>query len=125
MFSGRKEYTFEASHQLVDHDAKCARLHGHSWKFALEWQGESLVESGPKRNMLLDYGDVSKVVKPVIESHLDHHHLNETLATDMPTSEFLARWLFERFAPVIPGLTAVIVNETCTSEAQYAISGRF
>ena len=38
---------------------------------------------------------------------LDHYYLNEVEGLENPTSEVLARWLFERIKPKIPSLTAV------------------
>jgi 6-pyruvoyltetrahydropterin/6-carboxytetrahydropterin synthase len=33
-----------------------------------------------------------------------------------PTSENLARWIWQRVRPRLPQLTQVMVRETCTSE---------
>ena len=114
-FTLRKEFTFEAAHKLPHHDGKCQRLHGHSWKMRVVVAGDMLTMNGPKTGMLMDYAEISKIVKPLVESHLDHHYLNETLAIDSPTSEYLACWLYNYFEPMIPGLVAVEVDETCTS----------
>lgn len=69
--------------------------------------------------MLMDYGDISKVVQPLVEEHLDHWHLNESTGLENPTSEEVARWVFRRLAKVLPRLSAVIVEETCTSSCEY------
>jgi 6-pyruvoyltetrahydropterin/6-carboxytetrahydropterin synthase len=115
----KKTFRFEASHQLMGHDGKCARLHGHSWVVHVEFGGRGLFVSGPKENMLLDFGDVSKALKPIIDDELDHRHLNSVLGTEMPTSEFLAEWLFKRVQKLLPMVTAVEVEETCTSWCRY------
>lgn len=124
MFKISKQYRFEASHQLIHHDGKCARLHGHSWVLSVEFEGQTLQDSGPETNMLLDYGNVSKVMKPIIE-RLDHYHLNDVLHTDSPTSEFLAKWVKDEIFKVWdlkppPGIRpcAISINETCTSECR-------
>jgi len=117
MYRLTKEFRFEASHQLIKHDGKCARLHGHSWIFEVEVVGFTFL-GGPKENMVMDYGDISAVVKPVIEEYLDHHHLNETLNEEMPTSEFIAKWLWDRLRNLLP-LSAITVRETCTSACRY------
>ncbi len=124
MFKLTKEYSFEASHLLPDHDGKCARLHGHSWVFAVVFSGDSLARIGPMRGMLLDYGRISAVVKPMIEELLDHRHLNDIAGLENPTSEVLASWLYHelqlRFSQEINlFFDAVIVHETCTSECEY------
>ena len=50
---------------------------------------------------------------------LDHHYLNEVEGLENPTSENLARWIWERVTPALPGLSKVIVRETCTSGCVY------
>lgn len=114
-----KTVRFEAAHHLPQHDGKCRRVHGHSWEAVIEVRGERLVASGPKVGMVMDYGDISAAIAPLYESHLDHHDLNETTALWSPTSEALAQWLFDRLAPVLPGLVAVTIRETCTAECRY------
>ena len=50
---------------------------------------------------------------------LDHRYLNEIDGLDNPTSEHLAVWIWTRVAPVLPGLSRVVVQETCTSGCEY------
>lgn len=121
-----KKFTFEASHQLMHHDGKCARLHGHSWVGWVTINGDKLQSDGPKANMLMDYSELKAAIKPIVENLLDHHHLNDTLATDSPTSEFIATWvwshlavaLFER-AEQARGRLIITIEETCTSRCTY------
>lgn len=119
MFELRKSFTFEASHVLTEHDGKCARLHGHSYGLTIELRGRRLHRDGPKTNMLADFTDISQVVKAVLESHLDHHHLNDSLKTDSPTAEFIARWVYKTLVGALPLLSAVEVRETASSCAIY------
>lgn len=119
MYRLSKEFRFEASHQLVGHDGKCARLHGHSWLMTVEIMGNELIEVGPKAGMLMDYGDLKAAVEPIVEQHLDHWHLNDSLASNRPTSEFIARWAFDALAPRLPSLLAVTISETCTTACRY------
>jgi 6-pyruvoyltetrahydropterin/6-carboxytetrahydropterin synthase len=116
-----KEFRFEASHQLHDHDGKCARLHGHSWlgRVILKGTDKDIHLHGPKTGMLMDYGDVKKILEPIIEEYLDHHHLNETLEMQSPTSEKVAKWLYRKLKPLLPMLLAVQIDETCTSRVYY------
>lgn len=124
MLTLRKKFKFEASHQLVGHDGKCARLHGHSWVLWVEVVGSGVHEEGPKRGMLIDYGDVKKAVMPLWDRLLDHHHLNETFNTDAPTSEHVAIALWELLQPCFADdprcrLNAIEIEETCTSACRY------
>lgn len=121
-FTLSKQFRFEASHQLIHHDGKCQRLHGHSWRGYLTVAGHYLAGQGPKENMLMDYADIGAVAKE-IEAVLDHYHLNEVLRTDMPTSEFIARWIYQTFQNRFDvngcWLDSVTIEETCTSRCAY------
>ena len=114
-----KEFLFEAAHMLPKHDGKCARLHGHSWKGRVVIKCDSLCGEGPKQGMVIDYSDISAKLKPMNESYLDHHYLNETLGLVAPTSEEVARWVYNHLEPQLPGLYQVIIEETCTSRCTY------
>jgi 6-pyruvoyltetrahydropterin/6-carboxytetrahydropterin synthase len=50
---------------------------------------------------------------------LDHNYLNEVPGLENPTSENLARWLWERLRPGLPALERVIVHETCDARCEY------
>jgi 1-deoxy-D-xylulose-5-phosphate reductoisomerase len=54
-----------------------------------------------------------------VEQALDHRCLNEVPGLDNPTSEMIAKWIWDRLKPVMPLLTEVIVQETCTSRCSY------
>lgn len=119
MFRLEKTFTFEASHQLPSHDGKCRRLHGHSWRGTLVAEGDVLINEGSKAGMLIDYGDLSAAIKPLLEQCLDHYHLNESTGLENPTSELLAQWIYLHLISQLPNLVAVRIEETCTSAAEY------
>ncbi|MCD8487597.1 MAG: 6-carboxytetrahydropterin synthase QueD [Desertifilum sp.] len=115
-----KEFRFEAAHHLPHHDGKCRRLHGHSWVGRVYVRGNALVKSGPKQGMLIDYGEIKQYIQPLLEDYLDHHYLNETTGLENPTSEAIAKWIYNRLeAAKLPGLYAVEIQETCTSGCRY------
>jgi 6-pyruvoyltetrahydropterin/6-carboxytetrahydropterin synthase len=119
MWRLRKSATFEASHVLPNHAGKCARLHGHSWKVTVEVTGFSLQEKGSESGMVMDFGYVGNFLKSLVEQHLDHYHLNDTTELANPTSEALAKWVFDMLHLSIPELSAVTIDETCTSSCEY------
>jgi 6-pyruvoyltetrahydropterin/6-carboxytetrahydropterin synthase len=119
MFEISKEFHFEAGHRLCHHDGKCHAPHGHSYILRVHLAGDELIQSGPKTNMLVDFSDVTAIVKPMIERYFDHHWLNDSLATDSPTVEFIARWIFEYLKPSVPFLVAVTLHETATAYVTY------
>ncbi len=85
----------------------------------MEVRSDRLHPDGPQKNMVLDFCRITALVRPLLESHLDHHHLNDTLKTDSPTSEFIARWVYDRLQPDLPELRAVTIHETCTCRCRY------
>ena len=93
---------------------KCRRLHGHSFKVEVVVAGEMDESKG----YLVDYGDIKAACEP-IRQRLDHCYLNEIEGLENPTSEVLARWIWQRLAPSLPDLAAVIVHETCNSRCEY------
>lgn len=115
-----KEFTFEAAHRLpnVPEGHKCARLHGHSYQVAVHVSGDVDEEAG----WVVDFYDISAAFKPLHEC-LDHCYLNEIAGLENPTSENLARWIWDRLAPTLPLLTQVMVRETCTSGCIYRGEG--
>ena len=66
----------------------------------------------------MDFGDIKKKFQPVYDV-LDHHYLNEVPGLENPTSEIVARWIWQRLKPDLPALSKVVVHETCTSGAIY------
>lgn len=112
-----KTYRFEAAHYLpnVPEGHKCRRMHGHSFKFEVHLKGNV----DPDTGWLMDFGDVSRVIKPMIENYLDHYLLNDIEGLSNPTSEQLCIWLWNRIKPDLPMLTEIVVHETCTARCHY------
>ena len=112
----RKTFDFEAAHWLptFPDGHKCRRLHGHSFKIELTVAGPV----DPKTGWFIDFSVVEDAWRPLYD-RLDHHYLNEIEGLSNPTSEVLAKWLFDRLKPALPQLAAIIVHETCTSVCEY------
>jgi 6-pyruvoyltetrahydropterin/6-carboxytetrahydropterin synthase len=111
-----KEFTFEAAHRLpgVPEGHKCARLHGHSFRIELHLTGPVQEQTG----WVMDFGDIKSAFQPLYEQ-LDHHYLNEIGGLENPTSEVLAKWIWDGVKPRLPMLSEVVVRETCTSGCVY------
>ncbi len=111
-----KEITFEAAHRLpnLPEGHKCARLHGHSYRVRIHVRGEP----DPVTGWVMDFTDIKAAFSPLFEQ-LDHRYLNEIQGLENPTSEVLARWIWERLAPRLPGLARLDVQETCTAGCSY------
>ncbi len=111
-----REFTFEAAHQLprVPASHKCARLHGHSYRVVVHVEGEVADDTG----WVMDFGELKTAFEP-IRAELDHCCLNDIPGLENPTSEILARWIWNRLTPALPGLSAITVGETRTSGCTY------
>ena len=111
-----KEFTFEAAHRLphLPEGHKCRRLHGHSFRVQLHVRGPVIQPEG----WIIDFARIKRAFQPFYEQ-LDHHYLNEVQGLENPTSENIARWIWQRVKPVLAGLSKVIVCETCTSGCVY------
>ena len=111
-----KEFTLEAAHRLPNVPAghKCARLHGHSFRVAVHVAGPL----HPTLGWVTDFADIKAAFAP-IDAALDHHYLNDIPGLENPTSEMLARWIWDRLAPALPGLSRIEIRETCTSGCSY------
>jgi 6-pyruvoyltetrahydropterin/6-carboxytetrahydropterin synthase len=135
----RKTFRFEASHILPKHKGKCSRLHGHSWVLHVFVKGQVSRETG----FVMDYADISGVVKPLVDS-LDHRHLGawtdlfyrpmsdwhrnnmvENMPEDFyPSSENLLVWIAGQLSgrdyPLL--WSKLSLEETCTSYAEITYS---
>lgn len=111
-----KTFHFEAAHDLPTFPPghKCRRLHGHSFRFDVVVEGEV----DPAKGFLIDYGDIKQAAEPLVRQ-LDHFYLNEIEGLSNPTSENIAKWIWDRLRPGMPLLAAIVVHETCTSACEF------
>lgn len=109
-------FQIEAAHRLphVPDGHKCARLHGHSFRIEVHVSGSVGQDSG----WVMDFADLRKAFQPLFDQ-LDHRFLNEVEGLENPTSENLARWIWERLLPGLPGLNKIVVQETCNAGCIY------
>lgn len=111
---------FSAAHRLENFYGKCEALHGHNWKVEVYLLGSRLDEAG----LLRDFGELKARTNEILQE-IDHKYLNELPAFSQqnPSSENLARYLFERLAAVLDGdavkVSKVSVWESDTSCATY------
>lgn len=119
MFEVEKTFIFDAGHVLKNHDGKCSQPHGHTYTMTVKVRSKELIKEGSKKNMVIDFYDISAVVKPMIEKYFDHCWINDSLGTDSPSSEFMAKWAFDYLEPHLPGLYQVSISENPSSKATY------
>ncbi len=110
-----RAFTFEAAHMLpeVPEGHKCRRLHGHSFRAEIHVTGPV-----DEKGWVMDFAEITQAWQP-LHDVLDHHYLNEVEGLENPTSENIARWIWERLKPELPGLSKIALHETCEAGCIY------
>ena len=108
----RKEFIFDAAHNLVRYHGKCETLHGHTYRLAVVLEG-----TPDEEGMILDFCELSRIVKERVVSRLDHAYINDIL--EQPTAENIAHWVWDQIEEALSrpncALSFVEVWETRTS----------
>lgn len=108
----RKEFTFDAAHNLIHYKGKCEALHGHTYRLAVTLEGQR-----DKEDMVLDFVELKKIVKESVIDKLDHTYLNDTI--EQPTAENIALWVWSQIEEKVKRpncrLKEVQIWETATS----------
>jgi len=107
---------FEAAQRLphVPPEHPCARLHGHSYRLEVHVAGPV----DPHLGWVMDFGDLRQALQPILQQ-LDHRCLNDIPGLENPTSEHIARWIWQRLKPTLPLLSRIVIRETETSGCIY------
>ena len=136
-----KQFSFEMAHALRNYDGLCRNIHGHSYKMDITRAGKPLQdESSPKNGMVMDFGDLKRLVNEEIISLLDHAlvlnaktdaQLVEVLKQNyekivtvefQPTTENLLNFIADKIQARLPNhvkLNCVRLRETDTSYAEW------
>jgi len=116
MYKIKVELYFSAAHNLREYKGKCEELHGHNWKVEASLKAAKPGKSG----MVLDFSYFKEKLHEILDD-LDHKYLNSLpyFKKINPTSENLARYIFDRLKPGVPGLASVTVWESHNSNATY------
>ncbi len=72
-----------------------------------------LQTEGPARGMVVDFDDVSQIVRPLVIERLDHSSLNDLM--ENPTAEHIALWIWDALANDLSQLDEIVVWETQTA----------
>lgn len=136
-----KLFRFEMAHALWGYDGPCSNIHGHSYELEVCVSGMLVNLPGlPKNGMLIDFGDLKKVVNENIIDKYDHtlviqkgtpyeeifkrqDKFNKILAIEyQPTCENLVMnfvSLLKNKLPVNIKLESLKLRETSTSWAEW------
>lgn len=129
MITISKQYSFDAAHQLYDHNeseewnqntfGKCAQLHGHTYNLEVEVTGNVSEDTG----MVLNYFDLDEIVKPIVES-LDHKNLNDVFSGLTTAERMVAeiatqirKAILAKFPDIWIELTKITLQETPKTKA--------
>jgi len=116
MYSARVEGGFSSAHNLREYKGKCEELHGHNWRVEVVAQSKSLDKAG----MLIDFKCMKVELHKVLDV-LDHKYLNDIAFFKKinPTSENIAKYIYDCLKKKIRRIKSVTVWENDTSAATY------
>ena len=140
-----KQFNFETGHALYGYDGKCRNVHGHSYKLSVTVIGRPITDTTHvKLGMVIDFGDLKKIVKEEIVDEFDHATVfnkntphvelaqeltdrghNVILADYQPTSENMVLDFAEKIMARLPkniSLHSLKLQETDTSFAEWYAS---
>ena len=140
-----KQFSFETGHALYGYDGKCRNVHGHSYKLSVCVIGEPITDKdNVKFGMVIDFGDLKKIVKEEIVDVFDHATVfnkntphvelakelknrdhNVLLVDYQPTSEMMVIDFAEKIKKRLPHnlqLHSLKLQETATSYAEWYAS---
>ncbi|RKH01482.1 6-carboxytetrahydropterin synthase QueD [Corallococcus sp. CA047B] len=121
-----KSWTLSCAHRLphVLEGHKCGRMHGHNFVLEVHVSGPVQKDGGSK-GMVVDFAALDRVWQQHVHGQLDHGTLNDVPGLDNPTSENVARWVwdvFEAWLPSSVSVVKVVVQEKDTSGAMLEAS---
>ena len=68
-----KEFSFEMAHTLAGYDGPCREIHGHSYRLFVPVRGVPVRDpQSPNDGMVMDFGELKRIVNEQILSRLDH-----------------------------------------------------
>lgn len=140
-----KQFNFETGHALYGYDGKCKNVHGHSYKLSVTVIGQPIDDNQHvKFGMVIDFGDLKKIVKEEIVDKFDHATVfnkntphvdlakelqkrdhNVILVDYQPTSEMMVIDFAEKIKNRLPQnirLFSLKLQETETSFAEWFAS---
>ena len=138
-----KKFTFDMAHALYGYDGPCKNIHGHTYHLSVTLIGTPIQDSGDvKLGMVVDFGDLKKIVKDNILEKYDHalvlnkdapYSKSEFISNEFekvilvpyqPTCENLLLRFVEKLKPLFADkqtLVSIRLEETPTSFAEWNV----
>ena len=140
-----KQFSFETGHALYGYDGKCKNVHGHSYRLDVTVIGVPITDNTHvKHGMVIDFGDLKKIVKDEIVDVFDHATVfnkntphvelakelesrghNVLLVNYQPTSEMMVIDFADKIKKHLPEnikLHSLKLQETASSFAEWYAS---
>jgi 6-pyruvoyltetrahydropterin/6-carboxytetrahydropterin synthase len=116
MYSIRVEGEFSSAHNVRRYKGDCEQLHGHNWRVEVVAARVGLGKTG----MVIDFKELKLKLHEVLEK-LDHKYLNNIsyFKKINPTSENIAKFIYDALKPEIRGLKSITVWENPSDSATY------
>jgi len=90
-----KEFNFEIAHALWNYNGPCANIHGHSYRLFVTVIGNPIIdEKNPNLGMVIDFGDLKKIVSEEIIKPFDHAFIISKQASE--SLNFTKNQMFEK-----------------------------
>lgn len=139
MYYLKTSASFDSAHFLHGYNGKCANIHGHRWTVEVKIKSEELQNTGEKRGMLIDFGDLKKAVKKLADDFdhafiyeenslkpetvraLKNENFNIIEVPFRPTAENFARHFYEILSDKGLEISSVAVYETPDNCAVYEV----
>jgi 6-pyruvoyltetrahydropterin/6-carboxytetrahydropterin synthase len=133
-----KEFKFEMAHALLGYEGPCKNIHGHSYYLYVTISGDILHDdSSPINGMVVDFGDLKKIVVTEIVDKVDHalalydktpssiidslkSNTNLLLTPYQPTCENLIADFAERIQQKLPHHIKLFSLKLCETVTSYA-----
>lgn len=141
MYILKAEHSFDSAHFLANYEGKCGNIHGHRWKVEIQVQSKSLIQDGQLDGMVIDFGDLKKDVKSMVD-YYDHALIieKETMREQSlsslkgdgfriievnfrPTAENFSAFFYKIIKDKGYNVKSVTVYETPNNSATYEESG--
>lgn len=137
MYTLKTSAAFDSAHFLKGYDGKCANIHGHRWTLSVTVQSETLHSGGQLDGMVMDFGDIKKIVRDLADAWdhtliyeentlrqttvaaLQAEHFRMIAVPFRPTAEHMAKYFYEKLKAAQLPVKQVQVYETPDNCAGY------
>jgi 6-pyruvoyl-tetrahydropterin synthase len=134
-----KIFHFEMAHVLNGYDGPCSNVHGHSYQLHVTVMGKPIMDAKhPKNGMVMDFGDLKKIINSLIVNPLDHAFvLNANMPDDFvaltkknfekvvvvdyqPTSEMMLADFARKMQSALPEGIKLFSMRLCETASSFA-----